>query len=132
MRFILKILLIPAVAIPLAVVWALYLAVDREPMMRRAAEITPANIQRAKEIIEQNNPRGLRSSNRRSITISQQDLDVAANYLAHFYANGSARLTLNNGGAELAASLRPPWLPVIFYFNIIARLTGDSPRPRFD
>ncbi len=132
MRFIYKVLLIPVIAIPLAAAWAIYLAVDREPMLRRAAEVTPANIQRAKQIIEQNNLRGLRSSNRQSVTISQQDLDVAANYLAHFYANGSARLTLNNGRAEVAASLRPPWFPVIFYFNIIARLTGGSPIPRFD
>ena len=132
MRFVSKVILVLVVAIPLALAWSLYLAVDREPMMRRAAEVTPANIQRAKQIIEQNNPRRMRSGNRQSVTLSQQDLDLAANYLAHFYANGSARVTLNHGKAELAASLRPPRLPVIFYFNVTAILTGDSPLPRFE
>ena len=132
MRFVSKLILVLVIAIPLALAWSLYLAVDREPIMRRAAEVTPANIQRAKLIIEQNNPRGSRSGNRQSATISQQDLDLAANYLAHFYANGSARVTLNHGKAELAASLRPPRLPVIFYFNVTAILTGDSPIPRFE
>jgi len=132
MRFVSKVILVLVVAIPLALAWSLYLAVDREPMVRRAAEVTPANIQRAKQIIEQNNPRRMRSGNRQSVTLSQQDLDLAANYLAHFYANGSARVTLNHGKAELAASLRPPRLPVIFYFNVTAILTGDSPIPRFE
>jgi hypothetical protein len=132
MRFVLKLILIIAVAIPLAAASVLYLAIDLEPTVRRAAEITPSNIERAKQVLDQNDPRKLRTGSRRSITLNQQDLDVAANYLAHFYANGGARLILNNRKAELAASLRPPQIPVIFYFNVTAKLTGGSPLPRLD
>jgi len=132
MRFVFKLSLVFVITFLLAAAWAIYLAVDEEPMIRRAAEVTPANIQRAKQIIEQNNPRGLHSGNRQSVTISEQDLDLIANYLAYFYANGSARLVLNNGSANLAASLRPPQIPVIFYFNVTAKLIGDSPIPRYD
>jgi len=132
MRFVFKVILVFGIAIPLALAWSLYLAVDREPMVRRAAEITPSNIKRAQQVLEQNDPRRLRAGTRRSLTLNQQDLDLAANYLAHFYANGSARLILHNDKAELTASLRPPRLPVIFYFNVTAILTGDSPIPRFD
>lgn len=132
MRFVLKLFLIIAVAVPLAAASVLYLAIDLEPTVRRAAEITPSNIERAKQVLDQNDPRKLRTGSRRSITLNQQDLDVAANYLAHFYANGGARLILNNRKAELAASLRPPQIPVIFYFNVTAKLTGGSPLPRLD
>ena len=132
MRFVLKLFLIIAVAVPLAAASVLYLAIDLEPTVRRAAEITPSNIERAKQVLDQNDPRKLRTGTRRSITLNQQDLDVAANYLAHFYANGGARLILNNRKAELAASLRPPQIPVIFYFNVTAKLTGGSPLPRLD
>jgi uncharacterized protein YfiM (DUF2279 family) len=130
MRFVIKLVIVLAIAVPLAAAWALYMAIDLEPTVRRAAEITPSNIERAKLVLEQNDPRKLRTGTRRSVTLNQQDLDVAANYLAHFYANGSARLILNNRKAELAASLRPPQIPVIFYFNVMAKLTGDSPIPR--
>lgn len=132
MRLVLKLFLIIAVAVPLAAASVLYLAIDLEPTVRRAAEITPSNIERAKQVLDQNDPRKLRTGSRRSITLNQQDLDVAANYLAHFYANGGARLILNNRKAELAASLRPPQIPVIFYFNVTAKLTGGSPLPRLD
>jgi hypothetical protein len=131
MRLLLKLLVIVVIAVPLVVAWALYLAIDREPAIRRASEITPANIKRAQQVLEQNDPRKLRSGTRRSVTLNQQDLDVAANYLAHFYANGGARLILDDGKAEVAASLRPPQIPIIFYFNIMATLTAGSPLPRF-
>jgi hypothetical protein len=132
MRFVVKLSLVLVITFLLAAAYALYLAIDLKPMVRRAAEITPSNIKRAQQVLEQNDPRRLRAGTRRSLTLNQQDLDLAANYLAHFYANGSARLTLNSGRAELVASLRPPRLPVIFYFNVTAILTGDSPIPRFD
>jgi hypothetical protein len=131
MRSLVKALWVIGIAIPFTVAVALYLAIDQQPAIRRAAEITPANIQRAKLVLDQNNPRKLKTGNRQSVILNQQDLDLAANYLAHYYANGSARVILNNGKAELAASLRPPKIPIIFYFNVTAIVTGDSPMPRF-
>jgi hypothetical protein len=132
MRFLLRILVVFGLAIPLAVAVALYLALDREPMVRRSAEITPGNIKRAKQIIDQNAPHRLQASASQSVTISQQDLDLVANYLAHFYANGSARLILTNDKAEATASLRPPQVPLIFYFNVTAVLSEGAPIPRFE
>jgi hypothetical protein len=132
MRFLLRIFVVLGLAIPLTVAVALYLALDGEPMVRRSAEITPGNIKRAKQIIDQNAPQRLPANASQSVTISQQDLDLVANYLAHFYANGSARLILTNDKAEATASLRPPQVPLIFYFNVTAVLSEGAPLPRFE
>ena len=132
MRFLFKLVLLLVGAVSLATAWALYLAIDREPTLRRAAEITPANIKRAKQVLDRNDLRRLRTGTRQSVTLSQQDLDLAANYLAHFYADGSARLTLTNGKAEVTASLRPPRAPMIFYFNVSTVLSEGSPLLQFE
>lgn len=132
MRFLFKLVLLLVFTVFLTTAWSLYLAIDREPTLRRAAEITPANIKRAKQVLDGNDLRGLRTGNRRSVTVGEQDLDLAANYLAHFYADGSARLSLKDGKAEVTASLRPPRIPVIFYFNVSAVLTEGSPLPQFE
>jgi hypothetical protein len=132
MRSLTRILTILSFVLPLAAVVAIYLAVDLQPTVRRAAEITPASIQRARQILEQNDPRRAASRARQSLTINQQDLDLAANYLAHFYANGGARLALRNGKVDLTASLRPPKIPVVFYFNVAAILSGGSPSLQFE
>ena len=131
MRFLFKVLFVFGLAIPLAVAVALYLALDGEPIVRRSAEITPGNIKRAKQTIDQNAPRRIQTSANQAVTISQQDLDLVANYLAHFYANGSARLILTNDKAEVNASLRPPQVPLNFYFNVSAVLSEGAPIPRF-
>jgi hypothetical protein len=132
MRFLSRLVFLLVLAVPLVIAGVLYLAIDLEPSLRRAAEITPSNIKRAKQILDQNSPRHFRTAARQSIALSEQDLDVAVNYLAHFYADGSARLILNRHQAELAASLRPPRFPVIFYFNISAVLNSGSPLPQFE
>ncbi len=132
MRFLSKVVFLLFLSVPVAIVCVLYLAIDLEPTLRRAAEITPWNIKRAQQVLDQNDPRNLRTATRQSVILSQQDLDVAINYLAHFYANGSARLTLKNDKAEVAASLRPPQFPVIFYFNVSAVLREGSPLPQFE
>ncbi|MGE5306452.1 MAG: hypothetical protein ACM3TN_24340 [Alphaproteobacteria bacterium] len=131
-RLLSKLLLLLVFAVALTTASALYLAIDREPVLRRAAEVTPANIKRAKEVLDQDDSLNTRSAARRSVTVSEQDLDLAANYLAHFYANGSARLTLRNDRAEVIASLSPPRFPVVFYFNILAVLAEGSPLPKFE
>lgn len=132
MRSLTRILTILSFVLPLAAVVAIYLAVDLQPTVRRASEITPASIQRARQILEQNDPRKAASRTRQSLTINQQELDLAANYLAHFYANGGARLALRNGKVDLTASLRPPKIPVVFYFNVAAILSGGSSSLTFD
>jgi uncharacterized protein YfiM (DUF2279 family) len=131
MRFLLKVLFAFGLAIPLAAAATLYLAINKEPVVRRSAEITPANARRAKETLEKISLRRWQTNASQSVTISEQDLDLVANYLAYFYANGSARLLLWNDKAELTASLRPPRIPVIFYFNVTAVLIEGLPTPRF-
>ena len=132
MHLLSRILTILSYVLPLVLVAAIYLAIDLHPTVRRAAEITPGNIQSARQILAQNDPLKPAYRTRQSLTLSQQDLDLAANYLAYFYANGGARLTVRNGKIDLTASLRPPKLPVIFYFNIAAILSSGGSSLQFE
>src|SRR5262245_61683380 len=130
MRLPFRLFLIFFVALPLAVVGVIYLAVDSAPRINRAAEITPANIERAKRILDQNDPRKLKSGARRTISVSAGDLDLAANYLARQYAAGGARVQLKRDAAQVAASLR---LPIIAsYLNLDATIVEDGALPRFE
>ena len=132
MRLLLKLILLLIVALPLAVLCALYLAIDRSPTIDRAAEITPANIERAKRVFEQNDPRQLKSGARGTIVITQNDLDLAANYLAHRYGDGSARVTLGENRVAINASLCRRQLPIGLCINVDTALHEDVPLPRFE
>jgi hypothetical protein len=118
------------IALPLLVAGLIYLALDSAPSIDRAAEITPASIERAKRVLDHNDPRKLRPGARRTISVSEGDLDLAANYLARQHAGGGARVRLRRGEIVIDASLRLPVIATVVYCNIAAALTEDGAWPR--
>jgi hypothetical protein len=132
MRLLFKLLVALIIILPVALVALIYIAVDTQPSINRAAEVTPASIERAKRILDQNDPRKLKSGTRRTISVSEKDLDDAANYLARQYAGGGARIELKRGTAHLGASLRLPALPLGIYLNLESELAEDGALARID
>lgn len=132
MRFFLKLIFLLLFSLPLAIGAAVFLAVDTQPAINRAAEIAPASIERAKRILDQNDPRKLKSGTRRTVTVNAGDLDLVANYLAHRYGGGSARVELHSGGALVGASLKVPLVPVKLYVNVNATVIEQSPLPAIE
>ncbi len=130
MRLLLKLLFLLIFMLPVILAGVLFLMLDDQPTINRAAEISPANIERAKRILDQNDPRMLKSGARRTISMNQRDLDLAANYLAHRYAKGSAQVRLTNGVAQIKASLPLPALPLGLFFNVDTALTENASLPR--
>lgn len=128
MRLFFRLLILLIVVLPLAVIGLVYLAVDTQPSLNRAAEITPSNIERAKRILDQNDPRRLKPGARRTIVVAEGDLDLAANYLARQYFAGGARVDLRHGAIDVVASLRAPGLPI--YLNFASTLVEDGALPR--
>jgi hypothetical protein len=127
MRFFFKLILLLIFLLPLALAFAIYFAVDSHPAIDRAAAITPASVERAKRILDNNDPRKLKSGERRTVSTSAADLDLAANYLAQHFARGSARVELRGGYAHTSASLRLPLIPIPLYLNIETALAENDP-----
>jgi hypothetical protein len=114
MRLALRLFCLLLFAVPPLLATALWLAVDRHPVVNRTADITPGSIERAKRIFDASDPRRLPTGARRTISLSQGDLDLAANYLVQQYASGSARVILQDDYAQVTASVPLPKVPCIF------------------
>lgn len=127
MRFLFRLILLLIFVLPLAIALAIYLAIDSHPTIDRAASITPASVERAKRTLDQNDPRRLKSGERRTVSTSAADLDLAANYLAQQFARGSARVELRGANAQVGASLRLPLIPIPLFVNIDAALAENDP-----
>ncbi len=132
MRLLFKLIFLLIFATPLLLGGAAFLAVDTQPAINRAAEVTPSSMERAKRILDQNDPRKLKSGARRTVTVNAGDLDLAANYLAHQYGGGSARVELHSGGALVGASLKVPLVPVSLYLNVNATVVEQLPLPAIE
>lgn len=133
MRVLLRLLLAVLVVAPLLLLLAaLFLAVDDKPAVARQAALTPAHVDRARWLLARNDPRRMRAGVLRTIVVSQEDLDLAANYLANRYLGGASQIVLREGAASVRASLALPANPVGRFINIDAALRETATLPRFD
>ena len=130
MRLLLRLILLLIVIIPVTLVGALFLALDNHPALDRTAEVTPQNIERARRLLEQNDPRKLQSGTRRTVILTEKDADLAANYLMHRYARGSGRMMLDGNSAEIAATATLPPNPIGRFINADALLAGTGSLPQ--
>jgi len=132
MRYVAYALLFCLIALPLAVAGALYLALEDQPLVNRATEFTPAHIERAKRIVEKNDPRKMKADVLRTISLSQEELDLALNYLAGRYGKGSTRIVLQPGAAAISASVELPRNPLGRFLNLTALVHETAALPGFD
>jgi hypothetical protein len=105
----------------LALLTALWLAVDREPRVERTVVVTPEQVERAKKIIDTHRYR-VRPGALAVVRVLPGDADAAANYLAHRFARGGAQVVLGDGKADLRLSIPVLGSPPAGYLNVDATL----------
>lgn len=135
MRWFLRLFLLLLVTLPLltaALVVLVVLAIDDSALVRGEAVLTPAHVERARWLVAQHDPRTLRAGVLRTIVISEEDLDLAANYVAKQYGGGASKLMLYDGGVTVRASLALPPNPVGRYVNLDLALRETAGLPRID
>jgi hypothetical protein len=132
MRALLRLLLLCLLVTPLLAVGVLLLSIDDKPAVTRQAALTPAHVERARWLLARNDPRRMRAGVLRTIVVSQEDLDLAANYLANRYLGGASQIVLQDGRAKVRASLALPANPVGGFINLEAALRETATLPRFE
>src|SRR5215510_14104262 len=120
MKFFLRLFLFLFIALPVAAVVAIWMCFQDAPLIARKADISPADIERAKRILEKHDPRKAKAGTLRAIDVTQQDVDLLLNYAAHQLRKGSARVVLQAGGAVVQVSLEVPESPFGRWLNVDA------------
>jgi hypothetical protein len=129
-RSLLRVFLLLLLALPLLAFAAVWLCFQSAPSVVRSIELSPKDIENAKRIVDQHDPRRARAGGLRTVAISEQELDLAANYAASRFGRGAARVALPHGGVRVQASAEVPQSPFGRYLNVDAELrqTGTLPR----
>ena len=130
MKFLLKLIFITLLVCPLLLATGLFMMVEQQPRIERTAKLTPANIAQAKKLLDQHDPRRLKSGSEKRIEINEQELDLALNYLLQRYAKGSGHVDLQPHRATTTASLPLPLVPVSLYLNATAVVGDTAGEPR--
>jgi hypothetical protein len=127
MRRALLVLLV-LLAPPLALVAAVVLALEDRPLVARPAALGAPDLERVKRLLEHNDPRRPKSGAPRTVSLSQQDVQLLADHFAGRFTDGGARIGLERGRATVAASVELPRSPAGRFVNVRAALrdTGDT------
>lgn len=131
-RLLFGVLLALLIALPLGLAVLVWLAVQDRPLVAEKVVLDATDIERAKLLINRNNPRAMRPGILRSMVLPQQDVSLATAYLASRFARGSARVILQNGAAVVRATLTLPSNPLGQYLNLELVLTESATLPRVE
>jgi len=132
MKLLARTFLLLLFALPVLAIAAIWLCFQDAPSIVRDVRLTPRDIERAKRIIAQHDPRKTKSGGPRTVAISEQELDLMLNYAATRIGKGAARAALRPGTVRLQASAEIPQSPFGHYLNIDATLRQTGTLPRFD
>lgn len=131
-RLLLWLLALVLLGVPLALGTAAYLCFQDRPLVQRATEFRPEEVERVLRLLETHDPRRMKSGTRRTLSMRGEDLDLAVNYLASRYGKASSRIVLQPGVLKLAASVAVPASPFGRYLNVQATLRESAGLPVFE
>ena len=131
-RLLLRLSVVVLLGVPLALFMAVYLCFEEAPLVRRATEFRPEDVERAVRLIEKHDPRRMKSGTLRTLSMPGEDLDLLVNYLANRYGKASSRIVLQPGVLKLSASVEVPASPFGRYLNVQAMLRETAGLPAFD
>ncbi len=92
----------------LALGTGLYFVIEPEARIVRPPTIGTAQVERAVQLFLRHDPRRLQSGVPDSLSVQQEDLDLALNYFAGRFAHTSSELVIGDGTAWLRTSTRLP------------------------
>lgn len=132
MKLILRCLLAAVLLLVLAIPLAVWLAFDELPLLKPAPQVAHTDVERARRVLERNDPRKGAPGALRHLALSQADLDVLLNEGARRFGNASAHAVLGEGQMTLQLSVRVPRNPIGPWLNVDALLLQTDALPRIE
>ncbi|MGR8949648.1 MAG: hypothetical protein ACU84Q_16520 [Gammaproteobacteria bacterium] len=113
-------------SIPVALVFAALQAVEREPSVIATSNLSTPKIERAKALLSEHDPRRLKDSETKTLSVSAEELALVANHLIQRFGSGGAEVSLANNLITSRASIKLPGDKLSYYLNVDTELTSGD------
>ncbi|TDJ62275.1 MAG: hypothetical protein E2O36_05055 [Proteobacteria bacterium] len=132
MRWLFRLFIVCLVLTPLGLIAVAVMCVESSPLVGVQTQLNVANIERAKRVLLDHDPRKLRNNEVKSIVVSEEELTLVANHLINRIGAGSAVITLNTGELILATTIDLSLAWPGRYLNVEAVVNETAGTPRFE
>lgn len=122
MRWFNRLLVLLLLSIPLAVVALAILCTSSTQLIAGDASLGAGNVARARALLHEHDPRKLRSGEKKTVAMNEEELNLAFNHVADQLGGGAALVTLGNRQLDLIASIELAKLLPERYLNIELQL----------
>lgn len=132
MRLLFRLILWLILLSPFALAAAAWFALAEQPLVTTQVQLSHQDIANAKAIVKKYDPRRLPAGTAQRLSVSQRELNLAANYLLQKAGRGAARVVIQDGALDAVGTVQVPLLPQHNYLNLSLQLTDDRGTPRVD
>ncbi len=132
MKVLLRAFVILIVALPFLAIAAVLMCLQDRPLVSRSSQLTPQDIEKAKRILDEHDPRKSGPDRLQIVAIEERDLETTLSYLASRVGHGEVHVVLRPGTARMQATVEVPRSPIGRYVNIDAVLRETGALPRFE
>lgn len=132
MRRLLRFVMVGVILAVSCIVAALWLAFDESPRVNGGTTVSVADVQRARMLMAQNDPRRGKAGVLRTVRLTGADLTLLLQYAAEHAHLQGVSIDLSDGEAVLTASLEGPSTPFGKWLNIEALFIDTMGMPAVD
>ena len=118
--------------LPIALVFILLQSVEKAPLIADAQSLTTPNVERAKALLREHDPRRLKDKETKTIVLSEQELRLVANHLIQRFSSGGVDIGLGENEIAVQASVAIPGLQPTYYFNVDSLIRAEDKRLSFE
>jgi len=126
MRFLFRLIGGIFLLLPFMLASLIFFALEQQPLVENSAPLHHSDINRARNIIRNNDPRKLQQGQLKSVTISASDLSVALNYLRAQFIQGGIETSFTRQAININATVIFPNNPIGKYLNLKLTLIPDQ------
>lgn len=132
MRWFLILFTLAVLAIPVGLGALAVFCTQSDARVEGDAILSGANVERAKKLLHEHDPRKLRSGETKTVRMNEEELSLVLNHLIKRAGNGGAALDIQNGSLNFIATLDlSTWLPGRF-LNIDALVNEVDGQSRIE
>ena len=130
MKRLFKLFVLLLILVPIVLAVVVLFSIENQPLVESGLKLTPGEVKRAQVLVKEHDPRTAREGEVKSVSLTEPELNLIGNYLAHT-KGGGATVAVREGRMDVKATFKLPKSPLGRYLNVSVGLREASVLPRF-
>jgi uncharacterized protein YfiM (DUF2279 family) len=126
MRWLFRLIVVLVVLVPVGLIALIVVSIETRPLVPTQMLMSAANIERAKRLVHEQDPRKLESGQIKTVRVNAEELNLVFNHILNRFGPGGAVTTLSENRLNLSATLNLKKFVPESYLNSELEILSDG------